>query len=281
MGRRQQQRAARKDAACACDVAEHPDFDAPQRAEDAATLAERPTLPTRADMCEEAGSDVAISVNNLDEIHDAWESVNDVIDDDDSQTLSDLVMKIVDSRGVEEDVDNIREIVDHYNDIDLEFKAAHLSGLLYPLVQKVNSADRSAPKGTYPIMVVQKKWPKVHGLKVLGTEGTQRGTKEPGTVAMGLTGILGTDLGGMRRQPKPRSANDIDEIKWSTARQTALSEVSKDFNVPYDVEEYYSKMCSVGQFALVNVVHTKTQAIYDATMSNLVKRQNKKCYKQC
>ena len=276
MGRRKEQRAARKDAACA--VAEHPDFDAPQRAEDAATLEERPTLPTRADMCEEAGSAVVRSVNNLDEIHDAWESVNEEIDDNDSQTLSDLVMKIVDSRGVKEDVDNIREIVDHYDDIDIDFKAAHLMGLLYPLVQNsVNSAiDRSAPKGSYPIMVVQKRWPKVHGLKALGTNGTHRGTKEPGTVAMGLTGILGTDLGGMRRLPKPRSAKDIDEIKWSKARNTALSEVVKDFNVPYDVEDYYRKMCSVGQHALINVIHSKTQAIYDATMSDLVKRQNKK-----
>ena len=136
------------------------------------------------------------SVNNLDEIHDAWESLNEDIDEDDSQTVSDLVMKIVDEQATSNDVDNIREIVDHYDDIDIDFKAAHLMGLLYPLVQNsVNSAiDRSAPKGSYPIMVVQKRWPKVHGLKVLGTNGTHRGTKEPGTVAMGLTGILGADL---------------------------------------------------------------------------------------
>lgn len=280
MGRRQEQRAARKDAACA--VAEHPDFDAPQRAEDAATLEERPTLPTRADMREEAGSAVARSVNDLDKIHDAWESLNDDIDDNDSKAVSDLVMKIVDEKATEEDVNDIREIIDHYDDIDIDFKAAHLMGLLYPLVQKVSSAkDQAALQSTDSVMVVQQRWPKVQGPKVRGADGTQRGTKDRGTVDLGLQGILGTDLGGRQRLPKPRSAKSIDEIKWSSARQTALSEVVKEFKVPCDVEDYYSKMCSVGQLALVSVVHSKTQAIYDATMSNMVKRQNKKCNKQC
>ena len=166
-----------------------------------------------AGMCDNAFDD--IEIDNIKEIHDAWVDVHVRLEHDDSETLSDLVCRIVDKIGspTKKDVDNIRDIVDDY-DIDTNFKAAHLMGLLYPLVQNsVNSAiDRSAPKGSYPIMVVQKRWPKVHGLKVLGTNGTHRGTKEPGTVAMGLTGILGTDLGGMRRLPKPRSAKDIETL---------------------------------------------------------------------
>ena len=131
-------------------------------------------------------------------------------------------------------------------------------------------------------MVAQHRWTKVRRPKVQGTDGTPRGgTKEPGTADLGPTGNLGTDLGGRRRLPKPRSAVDIDEIKWSNARNTALKEVVEEFSVPYDVEEYYSKMCSVGKHALASVVHTKTQAIYDATMSNLIKRQSKKNNKQC
>ena len=98
---------------------------------------------------------------------------------------------------------------------------------------------------------------------------------------MGLNGNLGTDLGGRRRLPKPRSAVDIDEMRWSSARNTALKEVVKEFSVPCDIEDYYSKMCSVGKHALASVVHTKTQAIYDATMTNLIKRQSKKNNKQC
>lgn len=274
MGRRKEQRAARQDAARA--AAEHPVFDAPQRAEDAATMEARLIESLKSTgMCDDDAFDGV--ADNIKEIHDAWIDVHVRLEHDDSQTLSDLVMKIVDSQGVEEDVDNIRHIVDHYDNIDTDFKAARLMGLLHPLVQKVSSAsDQAAPTSTDSIMVVQQRWPKVHGPKVQGTNGTQSGTKVRGTMAMGLKGILGTDLGGMQRLPKPRSAKDIDEIKWSSSRKTALSEVVQDFNVPYDVEEYYSKMCSVGQHALVNVVHTKTQAIYDATMSNLVKRQYKK-----
>ena len=108
-------------------------------------------------------------------------------------------------------------------------------------------------------------------------------TKAQGTKALGITGTLGADLGGRKRLSKPRSVKYIDEIKWSSARiehcfELALNEVIKEFSVPSDVEEYYSKMFNSGKQALVTVtvIHSKIQDTYDARMSNLVKRQNKK-----
>ena len=56
MGRRQEQRAARK--AAAPTVAEHPVFDAPERAEDAADAYDKNALDEHAGMCDEGATSV-------------------------------------------------------------------------------------------------------------------------------------------------------------------------------------------------------------------------------
>ena len=122
-------------------------------------------------------------------------------------------------------------------------------GLLDPFVQiTVNITenfvrDQAAPKDANSVLVVQQVGPTVRGPKAPGTNSTQRcGTVVQWTMASGLTGTLGADLGGRQRLPKPRSAKFVDEIKWSNARHTALSEVVKEFSVPSDIKEYYTKM---------------------------------------
>lgn len=120
------------------------------------------------------------------------------------------------------------------------------------------------------------KGPAVRRTKANGTGGTQCGTKVQAPGASGPKGTLGVDLGGMMRLPKPRSIKEINELKWAHARITALKEITEEFHIPGDLEDYYARMCKVGQQALIAVIHNKTQAIYDKVMANVVKRQNKK-----
>ena len=63
MGRRQEQRAARR--AAALTVAEHPVFDAPERAEDAADAYDKNALDEHAGMCDE-GATSKWDLNNND-----------------------------------------------------------------------------------------------------------------------------------------------------------------------------------------------------------------------
>jgi len=127
------------------------------------------------------------------------------------------------------------------------------------------------------VMTAQTKGPAVRGKKANGTGGTQkRGTKVQAPEASGPKGTLGVDLGGAIRLPKPRSTKEINELKWAQAQQTALKEITEEFDIPGDPEDYYGQMCKVGQQALIAVVHNKTQAIYDAIMANRVKRQNRR-----
>jgi len=132
--------------------------------------------------------------------------------------------------------------------------------------------EEGTPKA---VMTALTKGPTVRDTKANGTEGTL-GTTVQKLRASGHNGTLGVDLGGMIRLPKPRSVKEINELKWAQSQQIAMKEITEEFCIPSSPEDYYEKMCMVGQKALVAAIHTKTQAIYDATMTNLVKRQNKK-----
>ena len=63
---------------------------------------------------------------------------------------------------------------------------------------------------------------------------------------------------------------------WGGAQQHALQEVAAEYAIPIEIELYYSNMCRVGQQALADQIHTKTQAIYDARSAQKMKREKRK-----
>ena len=96
-------------------------------------------------------------------------------------------------------------------------------------------------------------------------------------MAQGHTGTLGIDLGGRLRLSKPRSIKTINEIMWASAQQLSIGEIAVKYGIPgNDTELYYSNMCRVGQQALVDAVHFKTQAIYDARCAQQISRARRK-----
>jgi len=88
---------------------------------------------------------------------------------------------------------------------------------------------------------------------------------------------LGRALGAIKRLPKPRSKkdDDIDEMVWSSALQTACEELAVKYGVTNEWEEYYMKMCAVGRSLLAEEIQRKTQRIYDRRASKLQSKQNK------
>ena len=55
-----------------------------------------------------------------------------------------------------------------------------------------------------------------------------------------------------------------------------MQEVTAEYSVPTEIELYYSNMCRVGQQALADKIHSKTQAIYDARSAQKMKREKRK-----
>lgn len=105
----------------------------------------------------------------------------------------------------------------------------------------------------------------------------QVGPKGQGPMAQGHTGTLGIDLGGRLRLSKPRSIKTIDEIMWASAQQLSIDEIAVEYDIPNkDTELYYSNMCRVGQQALADAIHCKTQAIYDARCAQQIRRARRK-----
>ena len=89
-------------------------------------------------------------------------------------------------------------------------------------------------------------------------------------------GTLGLDLGGRHRLSKPRSLKHIDELMWAAAQQLAIKEVAAQCDIEGECEQYYNTMCKVGQICLAEVIHVKTQAIYDARSTQKLKRESRK-----
>ena len=81
----------------------------------------------------------------------------------------------------------------------------------------------------------------------------------------------------MRKQPKPRSSQVIDEALWSAALLKAADELKVQYGLNEKVEEYYLKMCIVGKSLLAQEVQRKTQSIYDYMYkaTKLFQRSNK------
>ena len=105
----------------------------------------------------------------------------------------------------------------------------------------------------------------------------QVGPMGQGPQVRGVTGTLGIDLGGRARLSKPRSIKHIDEIMRASARQLPIKEIAVQYGIPgEDTELYYSNMCRVGQQALIDAIHSKTQAIYDARCAQKISRARRK-----
>ena len=86
-------------------------------------------------------------------------------------------------------------------------------------------------------------------------------------------GTLGFDLGGRTRLSKPRGLKIVDEVMWAAAMQLAIKEMAAQYGIEGDVEQYYSTICRVGQQAVADVTHNKTQSIYDARCAQRLKCQ--------
>jgi len=89
-------------------------------------------------------------------------------------------------------------------------------------------------------------------------------------------GTLGLDLGGRHGLSKPRSLKHIDELMWAAAQQLAIKEVATQCDIEGECEQYHNTMCKVGQICLAEVIHVKTQAIYDARSTQKLKRESRK-----
>jgi len=89
---------------------------------------------------------------------------------------------------------------------------------------------------------------------------------------------LGVAISKLKRHPKPRSKLEIDELIWSGAQQTAMDQLSKEYNEKRSWEEYYLKMCKVGQSLLAGEIQRRTQLIYDYRASRVFSKQQKKTH---
>ena len=105
--------------------------------------------------------------------------------------------------------------------------------------------------------------------------------RKAGNLVVQKTGVqlssetLGKALSQMKRLPKPRSCEAVDDIVWADARATAEKEMVEELKIQMQCEDYYLKMCSVGQFLFAKEVHTKTQRIYDYRAIKLFKKQER------
>jgi len=144
------------------------------------------------------------------------------------------------------------------------------------------------------VVMLARAGPEAQGPEVRGPRAhRQVELQAPGPAVQGQQGRLGIDLGGRQRLPKPRSLQEIDEIEWAYAQQLSIVEIAVQYgitkdteldfsnkckveNMTDDIEHYYSNMCKVGQQALACVIHTKTQAIYDARCAQKIRRAKRK-----
>ena len=94
-------------------------------------------------------------------------------------------------------------------------------------------------------------------------------------MVQGANGTPGIDLGGRIRLSKPRSLQQIDEIMWASAQQLSIVEVAVKYGIPGSNTELYY-MCRVGQQALADAIHCKTQAIYDARCAQKINRARRR-----
>jgi len=120
--------------------------------------------------------------------------------------------------------------------------------------------------------------PAAQGPKVPGPNvHHQVGPAAQGPSAQRQHGTLGFDLGGRTRLSKPRGLKIVDEVMWAAAMQLAIKEMAAQYGIEGDVEQYYSTMCRVGQQAVAEVTHNKTQSIYDVRCAQRLSQARRKC----
>ena len=54
---------------------------------------------------------------------------------------------------------------------------------------------------------------------------------------------------------------------WSTSLVTAEEELKTEFQIQMSMEEYYTKMCTLGKHLLADELNKRTQRIYDVRAS--------------
>ena len=273
MGRRKEQRAARRAAARA--DAEHPVFAAPQRAEDAANIVDD-TLDQRAGMRAVDWRAAA-----------SWDIEDDLNDNDVGDTVAKLMAKF--------DINEYAKFSKFPRFVapsgaDSTSLAKNKAGLLSSFVQEcpapfsrgempsdtgdpspvsasaLTSAELIGMEEDVAMANVGKWWK--------GKAPRQRAGEFVGHQAGGHVApeSLGFAISVMRRQPKPRASKVIDETLWSTALLKAVQELKEYYGLNETLDEYYVKMCPVGKSLLANEVQRKTQSIYDYKAAKLYQK---------
>ena len=99
--------------------------------------------------------------------------------------------------------------------------------------------------------------------------GQQHGGKSTTAQAQGQSTERGLqeELQQKTRLPKPRSTASMDEEIWRGASKSAKVEVSQQYAIIGELDEYYKSMCKVGRQLLVDRIHEKTQGLYDYRMT--------------
>ena len=151
---------------------------------------------------------------------------------------------------------------------DAEFKAAAAAAAAAPEVVLLATLEQNK----------QEVGPNAMGPTVQRSKVRQQvGPPTQGPVVHGQQGTLEVELGGKARLSKPRSLKIVDEVMWASAQQLSLEETAMQYGIPGGIELYYSSMCRVGQQALAEVIHVKTQSIYDARCAQKISREKRRC----
>jgi hypothetical protein len=271
MGRRQEQRAARK--AAAPTVAEHPVFDAPERAEDAADAYDKNALDEHAGMCDD-GATSKWDLNN-DGVRSFIESVlsSDSYDKEKEYAKYSKFTCSVASSGatVAPSGANSTSLA---NRLEQECPA--------PFSREVKPSDTGKPSPVSASALTSAELIGVEEDVAMANVGKRWNGKAPRQRADEFVGhqagghvapkSLGFAISSKRRQPKPRSSKVIDETLWSTALLKAVEELKEHYGLKETIEEYYLKMCHVGKSLLATEVQRKTQSIYDYKATKLYQR---------
>ena len=188
------------------------------------------------------------------------------------------VFRCIEILQVEEDAGTVTDAMDAANRVMALFEMRDIGWTLKATAQKKTKAKTKAAPTNQVVMLANaqvgpsEQRPTVQGPQVH----RQVGPMAQGPLVQGHNGTLGIDLGGRTRLPKPRSSKVIDEIRWASSQQLSLKEVAAQYKIPGDTELYYSRMCRVGQQALVDAIQTKTQSIYDARSAHQISRAKRK-----
>ena len=205
-------------------------------------------------------------------------------------TLDTLVTAIYDERATEMRLWEILNDDDAVNDSDALMTAGHTMSLFEMGDEGWDLKYAKTAPPPQQVAMLARAGPGAQGPQVQGPRAHhQVGLMAQGPEVHGHKGKLGIDLGGRKRLSKPKSIKEIDEIGWASSQQLSIVEITVEYGITNDtelessnkckveqmtddIEQYYSKMCKVGQQALAYAIRSKTQAIYDARCAQKIRR---------